>query len=130
MATRFKNVIAFLAAVVVGATAACAGEPPASNIEATIDAGIAATMVGVEIEKRVAATMAPFLDMEHKKRAETYMDLGEYENDIQEYDKVIQLDPNYALSYANRGVGYRNLGQTANADADKTMACSLDSKYC
>ncbi len=112
MATRFKSVIALLAAVAVVATAACASEPPASNIEATIEAGIAATMVGVEIEKRVAATMAPFLAMEHKKRAETYMDLGEYENAIQEYDKVIQLDPNYTHAYLNRGYSYDELGQT------------------
>ena len=50
MATRFKSVIALLAAVMVVATGACAGDP-ASNIEATIEAGIAATMVVVEIEK-------------------------------------------------------------------------------
>ena len=39
MVTRFKSVIAFLAAVVVVATAACAGEPlaPTPNIEATVD---------------------------------------------------------------------------------------------
>ena len=38
MATRFKSVIAFLAAVMVVATAACASEPPAPtpNIEATV----------------------------------------------------------------------------------------------
>ena len=42
MATRFKSVIAFLAAVVVVATAACAGEPlaPTLNIEATVDAWV------------------------------------------------------------------------------------------
>ena len=109
MATRFKSVIALLSAVVVIATAACAGDP-ASDIDATIGAGIAATMVGVAIEKGVAATMAPFLAMEHKKRAETYMDLGEYENAIQEYDKVIQLDPNYAHAYLHRGYSYDELG--------------------
>ena len=56
--------------------------------------------------------MAPFLAMEHKKRAETYMDLGEYENAIQEYDKVIQLDPDdsiYAYAYGNWGNSYDEL---------------------
>ena len=68
MATRFKNVIALLSAVVVVATAACASDP-ASNIEATIEAGIAATMVGVAIQKGVAATMAaPSLAVEHYYR--------------------------------------------------------------
>ena len=38
------------------------------------------------------------------------MDLGEYENDIQEYDKVIQLDPNYAHAYLHRGYSYDELG--------------------
>ena len=91
MAIRFKSVIAFLAAVVVVATAACASDP-ASNIDATIEAGIAATMVGVEIEKAVKATMAPSLAKEHFNRGFTYVELGEYRKAIQEYDKVIQLD--------------------------------------
>ena len=93
MATRFKSVIALLAAVMVVATAACAGAPPeptpnidatvearvkqeratetpepTPNIDATIEAGIAATMVGVEIEKAVKATMAPSLAKEHFNR--------------------------------------------------------------
>ena len=40
MATRFKSVIALLAAVMVVATAACASEPPTPNIEATVDARV------------------------------------------------------------------------------------------
>ena len=30
----------------------------------------------------------------------------------------------------NDAVRYRNLGQSTLADADKTMACSLDSQWC
>ena len=67
MATRFKSVITLLAAAMVVATAACASDP-ASNIDATIEAGIAATMVGVEIEQAVKATMAPSLAKEHFNR--------------------------------------------------------------
>ena len=42
MATRFKSVIVLLSAVVVIATAACAGEPlaPTPNIEATVGAKV------------------------------------------------------------------------------------------
>jgi len=110
MATRFKSAIALLAAVMVVATAACASDP-ASDIEATIEAGIAATMVGVEIEKGVKATMAaPSLVEDHFDRGTTYFTLGEYENAIQEYDKVIQLDPNYAHAYLHRGYSYDELG--------------------
>ena len=102
MATRFKSVTAVLAAVAVVATAACASDP-ASDIDAIIEAGIAATMVGVAIEKGVAASMA-------FDRADTYFDLGAYENAIQEYDKVIQLDPNYAHADLHRGYSYDELG--------------------
>ena len=42
MATRFKSVIALLAAVMVVATAACAGDPPVPtpNIDATVEARV------------------------------------------------------------------------------------------
>ena len=109
MATRFKSVIALLSAVMVVATAACASDP-ASNIDATIEAGIAATMVGVEIEKGVEATMAAPSAVEHLNRAKTYFNLGEYEKGIEELNRVIQLDLNDALAYYNRGVGYGKLG--------------------
>ena len=85
MATRFKSVIAFLAAVAVVTTAACAGDPPAPtpNIDATIEAGIAATMVGVAIEKGVKATMAPSIAKEHLNRGIAYYELGNYQLAIQ-----------------------------------------------
>ena len=62
MATRIISVIALLAAVMVVATVACAGDP-ASDIDATIGAGI-------------AATMAPFLAKEHKKTGGDLHGLG------------------------------------------------------
>ena len=42
MVTRFKSVIAFLAAVAVGTTVACASDPPepTPNIEATVEARV------------------------------------------------------------------------------------------
>jgi hypothetical protein len=84
-ATRFKSVIALLAAAIVVATAACAGEPPAPtpNIDATIEAGIAATIVGVAIEKGVKATMAPSIAKEHLNRGIAYDELGNYQLAIQ-----------------------------------------------
>ena len=102
MATRFKSVLALLAVVMVVATAACASEPPepTPNIEATIEAGIAATMVGVAIENGVRATIVASID--YMERWATYSKLGEYGKAIQDYDKAIQLDPNNALGYYNR----------------------------
>ena len=61
MATRFKSVIAFLAAVMVVATAACAGDPPVPtpNIEATVDARVAQERaVDATVEARVAQERA------------------------------------------------------------------------
>jgi len=109
MATRFKSVIAVLAAVAVVATVACAGESPVPtpNIEATIEAGIASTMVGVAIEKVVRATIVASID--YMERGATYSKLGEYRKAIQDYDKAIQLDPNNALGYYNRRYAYFQL---------------------
>ena len=59
-----------------------------------------------------------------------YYYLGQHQRAIQDYDKAIQLDPNDAKAYNNRGFAYHNLGQDAEADADKAKACSLDSQYC
>ena len=125
MATRFKSVIAFLAAVAVVATAACAGDP-ASDIDATIEAGIAATMDVVEIEKAVKATMSPSLAEEHVNRGVTYNELGESRKAIQEYDKAIQLDPKDARAYNNRGAAYRKLGEHQRAIHDYDKAIQLD----
>ena len=85
MTARLKSVIALLVAVTVVATAACAGAPPVPtpNIDATIEAGIAATMVGVAIEKGVKATMAPSIAMEHFNRGIAYGKLGNYQLAIQ-----------------------------------------------
>ena len=54
----------------VVAAAACAGAPPVPtpNIDATIEAGISATMVGVATEKGVKATMAPSVAKERFNR--------------------------------------------------------------
>ena len=71
MAIRFKSVIVLLAAAMVVATAACAGDP-ASDIDATIEDGIEATMVGVAIENVLKATMAPSVAKGHLNRGIAY----------------------------------------------------------
>jgi tetratricopeptide (TPR) repeat protein len=125
MATRFKSVIALLAAVMVVATAACAGDP-ASNMEATIEVGVAATIVGVEIEKAVKATMAPSLAKEHFRRGWDYGELGQYQRAIQDYDEAIRLDPTNAITYNIRGLAYGELGQYQRAIQDYDKAIQLD----
>ena len=52
-----------------------------------------------------------------------------YEEAIQEFNKAIELDPNLAEAYSNRGDAYLNLGQLALAIQDYTEAIRLDTQY-
>jgi len=49
---------------------------------------------------------------------------------IPDFDKAIQLDPDYAWAYANRGSAHLNLRQFAEYRIDKAKACSLDKRFC
>ncbi|MBR4153482.1 MAG: tetratricopeptide repeat protein [Selenomonadaceae bacterium] len=46
-----------------------------------------------------------------KKRGDTYYKQGKYEQAIQEYDKAIELNPNYINAYINRSFAYGELGE-------------------
>ena len=48
---------------------------------------------------------------------------------ISHFDKAIQLDPDTAVYYRNRGVAYNGLGQYENSIADYTKAIQLDPDY-
>ena len=63
-------------------------------------------------------------------RGRAYYKLGQHHRAINDYTKAIQLDPDDALAYNNRGISYRNLGQSTLASADEAKACSLDIKNC
>ena len=70
MATRFKSVITLLAAVVVVATAACAGDPPL-DIEATVEARVKQERaVDATVEARVAQERAVDATAEAKAKVE------------------------------------------------------------
>ena len=49
--------------------------------------------------------------------------------DGEDFDKAVQLDPDYASAYYSRGVAYGYLGEYSKADADNAKACSLDSQW-
>ena len=59
-----------------------------------------------------------------------YGHLGQYERAIQDLDRAIQLDSDFAMAYYNRGVAYGFLGRDSEAYADERKACSLNSEYC
>ena len=51
---------------------------------------------------------------------------SQWENAIQEFDKAIQIDPDYADAYRGRGNAYWRLAQFQNAVDDHTMALQID----
>ena len=51
------------------------------------------------------------------------------ERSIEDYDRAIELDPNVAAAYYNRGHSYSDLGQYQRAIEDFDKAIELDPNY-
>jgi len=66
----------------------------------------------------------------YHRRAWSYAKLKQHQQAIQDYDKAIQLDPNYAKAYNNRAITFSNLGQRVLAEKDAMKACELDRSLC
>ena len=56
-------------------------------------------------------------------------DLKQYFEAIKDHDKAIELDPNYAMAYNNRGVAKADLKQYFEAIKDHDKAIELDPNY-
>jgi tetratricopeptide (TPR) repeat protein len=54
--------------------------------------------------------------------------VGELEDAIVSYNKVIEFDPNFSMAYANRGLAYAKLLQYENASKDYEKAINLSPK--
>jgi tetratricopeptide (TPR) repeat protein len=52
---------------------------------------------------------------EYFDRGKAKYDLGDYRGAIQDYNKVMELNPNYAFAYLNRGVAKYALGDYKGA---------------
>ena len=63
------------------------------------------------------------------RRAYKNDDLGKHEEAIEDLNKAIELKPDYALAYNNRGIAYNNLGQYDRAIEDYDKAIELDPDY-
>ena len=61
----------------------------------------------------------------YRARAEAYCELGQYERAIQDYSKVIEINPKAAHLYHNRGIAYQELGNEEKAQADFAKAKKL-----
>jgi Tfp pilus assembly protein PilF len=57
------------------------------------------------------------------------LDKGKYDDAIAEYDKAIEINPNVAIAYTNRGLAYGRKGEVDRAIADYTKAIALDPNF-
>ena len=64
----------------------------------------------------------------YNNRGWTYFTQGQYDLAIADFNRAIQLDPNYAVAYNNRGVVY-SMDDYDLAMADYTQAIQLDPNY-
>ena len=64
--------------------------------------------------------------MAYHNRGRSYDKLGQHQRAIEDYDKVIELDPNDAEAYNDRGSSYHRLGQSERAIEDYDEAIKLD----
>ena len=84
----------------------------------------------------LAETSKPLSQGNHSISAETYFargntkaSLGQYFAAISDFDKTIQLKPDYADAYNNRGVAKHKLGQHVAAISDFDKAIQLKPDY-
>jgi tetratricopeptide (TPR) repeat protein len=66
---------------------------------------------------------------EYNQTGNAKYNLGQYEAAILDYDKAIQIDPNYKIAYSNRGLAKNNLGQYEAAILDFDKAIQIDPNF-
>ena len=62
----------------------------------------------------------------YNNRGNAYSKLGDNARAVEDYDEVLRLNPNVALTYYNRGITYDDLGDIARAIEDYDQALRLD----
>jgi tetratricopeptide (TPR) repeat protein len=55
--------------------------------------------------------------------------MGQYEKAVQDYDKALSLNPNYAMALYNRGIAYYDARQYDRAAADMNQAIKLNPNF-
>ena len=63
------------------------------------------------------------------KRAVDNSQKGEYKKAIPDYNKAIEINPDFVVAYLNRGVTYRKMGEYEKAISDYTKAIELNPRY-
>ena len=62
----------------------------------------------------------------YHRRGSAYSALGQHQRAIEDYDKAIELNPDYAIAYNNRGLSFQELGQASRAREDFDRARLLN----
>ncbi|MBF0279364.1 MAG: tetratricopeptide repeat protein [SAR324 cluster bacterium] len=69
----------------------------------------------------------PFIEI-YNYRGLTYLGLGQYDLALKDYNKALQMDPEYVNAYLNRGNTHIRLAQNEQALLDFNQAIKLDPK--
>ena len=78
------------------------------------------------IEEKGAAADNPINLLPYYNRGSAYFDAGDYEKSIEDFTKVLFLNPGYKDAYVNRGSAYGILGRYGLALNDFNKALAID----
>lgn len=99
---------------------------------------------GAEEDKKLVLTMVPeYKNLNHKKEhkqiecsasgqsGQGFLSIlkGDYKSAIKYFSKAIELEPNNAVSYHQRGIAYYNIGNYKNALNDFNKTIDLDPNH-
>ena len=111
---RLNLIIPMVTLVLALSAVSCGGEvAPAPNVDATVAVAAAATRTASDVQEKVALTLSAPTSTTAPPTSTT-----ESASTIQGFNKAIQLDPEDAMAYYNRGVAYKELGRYHRAIED------------
>jgi tetratricopeptide (TPR) repeat protein len=125
MCSRWASLLVLMHIASFGraATAQTLDEQPcsASNPDLMISGCTAVIQSGDETPPNLAIAL--------NKRGNAYLDKGQYDRAIQDFDQAIRLNPNYAGAFNNRGHAYDEKGQPDRAIQDYDQAIRLGPNF-
>jgi tetratricopeptide (TPR) repeat protein len=120
--------IFLLSLLFAGVASATAAPQPAANPCFNTGAG---TSADVRIDActsviQSGALPPDSLAVAHQNRGTAYLNKGDFDRAIQDYDQAIRLVPDYANAFNSRGVAYQAKGENERALQDYDQAIKLD----